>query len=87
MKFEPLRDNVALKIIKQEEKTESGLYVPSNNNNPDLGLVEAVGEEVKDIKVGDVVIYTKGCGISYKHLNEDYLVLSVKYVVGKKIGE
>lgn len=87
MRFEPLRDNVAIKLLEQEETTESGLYVPSNNANPDLGLVEAVGEDVKNVKVGDIVMYTKGSGISYKHLNNNYLILSVKYILGKKIEE
>lgn len=87
MKFQPLRDNVAIKILKHEETTESGLYVPTDINEPSLGLVEAVGEDVKDIKAGDTVIYTKGSGISYKHMNDDYLILSVKYISGKKIGE
>ena len=85
MIFEPLRDNVAIKLVKQEETTESGLYVPSSSSGPDLGLVEAIGEDVKDIKVGDTVMYMKGSGISYKHLSEDYLILSSKYIVGKKL--
>ena len=38
MKFEPLRDNVAIKLIAQEEVTESYVssspdFIPNQNNN------------------------------------------------------
>lgn len=84
MKIQPFGEKVAIKVLKQEEVTESGLIVSSSSNKSNRGIVEALGEEVKDyIKVGDIVIFNLGSGVSYTDGNEDYKILNVRDILGK----
>ena len=53
--LKPLHDNVVLKKEEEENKTASGIILTSENKNkPSIGLVESIGEGVKDAgyKVG-----------------------------------
>lgn len=82
----PLFDKVVLKPIKAEEKTTSGLYVPTANANSLIAEVIAVGPGMKfhgdDIKVvvnvGDKVIYDKLKANEFKIDGEDIIVVSQK---------
>jgi len=70
----PLRDYTLVKPDKPgdvDRKTSSGLYIaPSHLDkvNATQGEVLAVGSEIKDIKVGDVVIFNQRIRII---LNDD----------------
>ncbi len=58
MKLQPLADRVVAKRLEAETKTASGLYLPeSAKEKPQMGEVLAVGKEVKEIKVGDQIVY------------------------------
>lgn len=59
MKIQPLSNNVLIKIESQD-KTKEGIYLPetAHKDRPGEGVVEAVGE-VKEIKVGDRVLFVK----------------------------
>jgi len=64
--IKPLEDRIVIKINEAEEKTASGL----------------VGVRVPmDIKVGDVVLYSKYGGTEIKHGGEEYLVLSARDIL------
>ena len=68
-KIQPLGDRVVLEPVKEEERTKSGIYLPetADRERPEQGKVVAVGpgklEDGKripmEVKVGDMVIYTK----------------------------
>lgn len=63
MKLKPLQDRVVVSYTDEPEKTAGGLYVPdSAKEKPQMGKVEAVGSEVKDLKVGDTVLFDKYSG-------------------------
>ena len=54
MKFNPTKNRVLIKPILNEQKTESGIILPGQENNySDFALVEAIGCDVKSVKVGD----------------------------------
>lgn len=58
MKLQPLADRLVAKPLEAQEKTSSGFYVPdSAKEKPQVGEVIAVGKDVKEIKVGDQVVY------------------------------
>ncbi len=60
MKLQPLADRVVLEQVDAEEKSASGIILPdSAKEKPSQGKVLAVGKEVKEIKAGDTVLYSK----------------------------
>ena len=66
--LKPLHDNVVLKKEEVENKTASGIILTSENKNkPSIGLVESIGEGVKDAgyKVGDRVEVKVSPDVSY----------------------
>ncbi len=85
MKLKPLGDRVVVKPIAEEDKTPGGIILPDTaKEKPMRGEVIAVGpgrltEEGKrlhlEVKVGDVVLYSKYAGTDFKIDNQDYLIL------------
>ena len=87
-KIQPFGDRVTVEIICPEEIV-GGLIVPSSKEKSNKGKVVAVGdgEEVKKIKIGDIIIFPIGMGLNYSTDKADFKVLSVKDILGKVIGE
>ena len=60
MKLQPLADRIVAKSLEAETQSPSGLYIPdSAKEKPQMGEVLAVGKEVKEVKLGDRILYTK----------------------------
>ena len=83
MKIRPLGERVLIKQTKQEEVTKSGIVLPDtvSKEKPIIGEVTAVGKSIKEIKVGDKVIYEKYAGTEVKDNDETYLLLKKKNVL------
>ncbi len=91
MKLQPLGDRIVVKPKDEDESTtSSGLVIPDTaKEKPQLGEVLAVGPgEFQDgdripldVKVGDLVFYSKYGGTEVKVEGEDYLVLSARDVL------
>ncbi|MEU1627543.1 co-chaperone GroES [Streptomyces sp. NPDC020096] len=88
--IKPLEDRVVVQPLEAEQTTASGLVIPDTaKEKPQEGVILAVGpgryEEGKriplDVKVGDVVLYSKYGGTEVKYNNEEYLVLSARDVL------
>jgi chaperonin GroES len=63
MKLKPLQDRVVVSYSEEAEKTAGGIYVPDTaKEKPQQGKVEAVGKDVKEIKVGNVVLFDRYSG-------------------------
>ncbi|MCI6737917.1 MAG: co-chaperone GroES [Intestinibacter sp.] len=84
MKIRPLADRVVIKRIEAEEKTASGIVLPSAaKEQPQAAEVIEVGpggmvdgNEVKmEVKVGDKVIFSKYAGTEIKVDGEEYIIL------------
>jgi chaperonin GroES len=94
VKLEPLGDRLVVKPIQKEEITKSGLVLPDTaKEKPQEGEVLAVGpgrltddgERIPmDVKVGDIVIYTKYGGSEIKIDNEELIILRESDVLAKK---
>jgi chaperonin GroES len=87
--IKPLEDRIVVQPLDAEQTTASGLVIPDTaKEKPQEGVVLAVGpgrfdEDGEkriplDVKVGDVVLYSKYGGTEVKYNNEDYLVLSAR---------
>jgi len=91
--FEPLGDRVVVKPLEREELTKSGLVLPDTaKEKPQEGKVVAVGpgrvsDEGKrvsmDLKVGDMVIYSKYAGTEYKEDDDEYLIVRESDILAK----
>lgn len=80
MSVKPLSDRVLVLPNPAEEKTAGGLFIPETaKEKPLAGKVIAVGpgtsEVTMEVKVGDVVLYSKYAGTEVNVDNEDYLIM------------
>jgi len=85
MEIKPLSDHVLIEAMPQEEKTESGIFLPETveKERPEQGKVVAVGTGKKlssgkviplDVKKGDVVLFTKYGPNEIKVNGKEYLI-------------
>lgn len=83
MKFKPLKDRVFVSYAEEEERTKGGLYVPDTaKEKPQKGKVEAVGSEVKEVKVGDAVLFDKYSGSKVKIDEKEHLIIKEEDILG-----
>ena len=90
--IKPLEDRIVVQAIEAEQTTASGLVIPDTaKEKPQEGTVVAAGPGrwnedgdgriALDVKVGDVVIYSKYGGTEVKYNGEEYLILSARDVL------
>ena len=81
--FHPLGDRVFVAYTEEMERTSGGLYVPDTaKEKPQRGSVQAVGKDVKNLKVGDQVLFDKYSGTKLRVDEEDCLILKEEDVLG-----
>lgn len=92
MKLVPLGDKVVIKQMEAEEKTKSGIVLPTQSKEkPQEAEVIAVGpggkvkgEEIEMmVKPGDRVIYSKYSGTEVKFDGETYIVVRQNDILAK----
>ena len=94
IKMQPLADRLVVKPIAREEVTKGGIVLPDTaKEKPQEGEVLAVGpgrmtEDGKripmDVKVGDIVIYTKYGGTEIKVDGEELIILRESDILAVK---
>jgi len=83
MKFKPLKDRVFVSYSEEGEKTAGGIYIPdSAKEKPQKGKVEAVGSEVKEVKVGNTILFDKYSGSKVNMDGTDYLIVKEEDILG-----
>jgi chaperonin GroES len=83
IKFKPLRDRVFVSYTEEAEKTAGGLYIPeAAKEKPQKGKIESVGSEVKNLKVGDLILFDKYSGSKINMDGTDYLIVKEEDVLG-----
>ena len=84
MKLVPLGDRVVLKQLVAEETTKSGIVIPGQSKEkPQQAEVIAVGpggmvdgkEVAMQVKVGDIVIFSKYSGTEVKIDGEELIIV------------
>ena len=92
MNLKPLEDRIVVRPSEAEETTVSGIVIPDTaKEKPQTGEVLAVGPGRRsdqtgdiiplDVKVGDVVVYSKYGGTEITVDSEDLLILSGRDVL------
>ena len=89
--LKPLGDRVVIRVLEQEEKTASGIFLPDTaKEKPSQGEVIAVGSGkllddgkrlALDVKVGDKIIFSKYAGTEVKFEGTDYLMVSERDIL------
>ena len=89
--IKPLEDRIVVRPLEAEQVTASGLVIPDTaKEKPQEAEVVAVGpgrfsyEGYRipvDVKVGDMVVFSKYGGTELKYNGEEYLVLSARDVL------
>lgn len=83
MKFKPLGERVLVERLEEDTKTASGIIIPDNAKEKPLeGIVKAIGKEVKEVKVGDTIVFGKYSGTEVKLEGKEYLILKLEDVLG-----
>lgn len=72
----PLADRVVAVREEAETKTASGLYLPdAAKEKPVVAKVVAIGKEVKEVKVGDRIVYKEYAPTELKADGREFLIL------------
>ena len=90
--LKPLEDRIVVQALEAVQTTASGLVIPDTaKEKPQEGTVVAVGpgrfdesgtkRVPVDVKVGDVVIYSKYGGTEVKHKGNEYLLLAARDIL------
>lgn len=83
VKFKPLKDRVFVSYTAELEKTAGGLYIPDTaKEKPQSGQVEAIGADVKSLKVGDKILFDRYSGSKINIDNTEYLIVKEEDVLG-----
>ena len=85
LKLRPLGDRVVVEPLEQEERTESGLFIPETaKEKPQRGKILAIGDGRRDddgnripmdVKVGETILFAKYGGTEIKLDAQKILIL------------
>ncbi len=82
--IQPLSDYVVAQQEEAAAKTASGLYLPDGaQEKPKTAKVLAVGKEVKEIKVGDRIVYGGYSNTELKHDGAEYVLIKEENIYAK----
>jgi chaperonin GroES len=89
--LKPLGDRVVIRVLEQEEKTASGIFLPDTaKEKPSQGEIIAVGpgkvqddgkRVALDVKAGDKIIFSKYAGTEVKFEGQTYLIVSERDIL------
>jgi chaperonin GroES len=81
--FKPLGDRVFVKFTEEMERTAGGIYIPdAAKEKPQKGEVKAVGKDVEEVKVGDLILFDKYAGSKINIDGDDYLIVKEDEILG-----
>jgi chaperonin GroES len=82
--LQPLGDYVVAQADEAETKTASGLYLPEKSaEKPKTSKVVAIGKEVKEVKVGDRIVYKSYSNTDVKVDGTEYILVKEEDILAK----
>lgn len=74
--IQPLGDYVVATAEEAVSKTASGLFLPSGaQEKPKVAKVVAIGKEIKQVKVGDRIVYKSYSTTDIKVNDSEYILV------------
>ena len=80
--FKPLNTKVLLEQIREEQKTSSGIILSTTETVEDKAKVVAIGSLVKDLEVGDVVMFDSKRAVEVTIEDKSFLLSDYDYIIG-----
>lgn len=82
MALTPLSQRVILKVEETKEEKVGSLLLPTAANQNDyIATVLAVATDVKDVAVGDKVIFETGAGLSVEDNGETVIIIKEEHIL------
>lgn len=83
--IQPLKDRVVIKMEEEKEATQGGIILPdAAQKKPQTGVVLAIGREVEELGVDDIVYVAEHSGIEIEDDGVKYLIIMEQNVLGKR---
>ncbi|GAU79552.1 co-chaperone GroES [Fusibacter sp. 3D3] len=80
--LKPLGKRVIIRKLEAEEKTASGIVLPSQaKEKPQMAEIVAIGKEVDEVKIGDKVVFKKYVGTEIKVDNEELTICEIEDIL------
>lgn len=80
--IKPLADRVVAVREIAPTKTASGIYLPdTSKEKPVLATVKAIGPDVKEVKIGDKIVYKEYSTTELKIHGTEYLIVKEEDVL------
>lgn len=74
--IKPLADRVVAVREEASTKTASGIYLPDTaKEKPVVANIVAIGPDVKQVKIGDKIVYKEYATTDLKIDNQEYLII------------
>lgn len=74
--IKPIADRIVLRRVEKEAATASGIVLPdAAKERPEQGEVIEVGKDVKEVKKGDQVVFSKYGPTEVKIEGVEYLIV------------
>lgn len=94
VKIQPLGSRVLVEAVKEEKQVKGGIIIPDTaKEKPQEGKIVATGpgklnddgsRTPLEVKVGDIVVYSKYAGTEYKEGDTEYLIVREDDILFKK---
>lgn len=85
MVIKPVGARVLIKETKPEEKTKSGIILPSSKEKTQMATVLEVGEDTEDCKIsvkkGDIVVFSQYAGTVIKNGDEEVRLVNMEDIL------
>ena len=85
--FQPAKDKYLVKVEEALSISDGGVYIPDQaKEKPMEGKIIRRGfDPVSDYEIGDHILFGKYSGVEIRIDNEDYLLLNIDDILGKRI--
>lgn len=84
--IQPLADRIVAVRDEPKSQTASGLYLPENAKEKSAAaIVQAVGPDVKEVKVGDKILHKEYAVTEFKVDNTTYLLMKEEDILAKVV--
>ena len=88
MRIKPLADKIFVEFFREKEVTKGGIIIPDKHRERlHEGKVLAIGNKVKDVKIGDIILFDKFVGTEINVEDKQYLIFKEEYILAIKENE